>query len=516
MRTIGLLAGVTVCAISFGGCASNSGGSPTTEAPATTLSADQLDYIDCVDTLTDATMQMSIVGGDHDGGFQSIVRAFGTESEEMDLVVSLLSPTAQQAMAEGVDAALADLSPKVQNGCALMHPTGVVPLVQPSSPETRTREDRAAECASVVLGSMIDAFNRMTDGIDDDGSRNAIVEISSTYGSNSVEFAVISDLWNDFISTGQRNGLDAAINSIDTAAACTTGYELATVAAADDSPPPSTSVTTPRPVANDPNEDATTGSGESRPDTGAAPQGSLEVSAGSVAGVRLGQDLKAVKSTIDAVLGSSGDGPWELGTCTTNDTTVSWISGLAIFFDPGQVMYGYSFSDLSPGGGPGWAPDIDLAGSGLGWGASQEDISAAFPNYSQDPLLGDMIIELEDGLLRLRFEQNGLSYVGAGDICSPGGQQVDTTTKGETPPGCPIGGVDVLREGDGSPTACPAVLDAQTYLNQYGYAVAADGRFGPATTTAVRQFQTDHGLDADGLIGKKTWAQLSEARSWDA
>lgn len=37
-----------------------------------------------------------------------------------------------------------------------------------------------------------------------------------------------------------------------------------------------------------------------------------------------------------------------------------------------------------------------------------------------------------------------------------------------------------------------------------------DGIFGPETETAVRQFQTENGLTADGIVGPLTWARVSE------
>lgn len=52
---------------------------------------------------------------------------------------------------------------------------------------------------------------------------------------------------------------------------------------------------------------------------------------------------------------------------------------------------------------------------------------------------------------------------------------------------------------------------AQTELKQRGYNLGicgVDGDFGSATEAAVKQFQRDWGLEADGIIGPKTWAML--------
>jgi hypothetical protein len=54
-----------------------------------------------------------------------------------------------------------------------------------------------------------------------------------------------------------------------------------------------------------------------------------------------------------------------------------------------------------------------------------------------------------------------------------------------------------------------AVRAAQYMLhNKYGYSIAVDGIFGPATNTAVRDFQTKYGLNVDGIVGPKTWQAL--------
>ena len=56
----------------------------------------------------------------------------------------------------------------------------------------------------------------------------------------------------------------------------------------------------------------------------------------------------------------------------------------------------------------------------------------------------------------------------------------------------------------------------QTLLIQRGYDLSpygADGSFGNKTLSAVKQFQNDNGLTADGVVGAKTWAALLDGKT---
>lgn len=61
-----------------------------------------------------------------------------------------------------------------------------------------------------------------------------------------------------------------------------------------------------------------------------------------------------------------------------------------------------------------------------------------------------------------------------------------------------------LRKGDSGDD----VRDLQELLNQYGYKLEVDGKFGAKTESAVKAFQQSHYLTPDGVVGEKTWAAL--------
>ena len=51
----------------------------------------------------------------------------------------------------------------------------------------------------------------------------------------------------------------------------------------------------------------------------------------------------------------------------------------------------------------------------------------------------------------------------------------------------------------------PAVQAWQQQINQRGYSIDCDGFYGPQSKNACIAFQRDHGLVADGIVGKATW-----------
>lgn len=69
----------------------------------------------------------------------------------------------------------------------------------------------------------------------------------------------------------------------------------------------------------------------------------------------------------------------------------------------------------------------------------------------------------------------------------------------------PVAGLRVLGDGDTGED----VKILQAMLNLRGYDCGkVDGIFGSKTEDAVRRYQKDNGLTADGIVGKNTWRKL--------
>lgn len=94
-------------------------------------------------------------------------------------------------------------------------------------------------------------------------------------------------------------------------------------------------------------------------------------------------------------------------------------------------------------------------------------------------------------------ELRQLAHLGAG-----GGDS--TTPAPQQPTAPPVTGAPVLKANSRGTD----VVTAQELLNASGGRIDADGEFGPATTAAVRTFQTTKKLPADGIAGPRTWSLL--------
>ena len=60
------------------------------------------------------------------------------------------------------------------------------------------------------------------------------------------------------------------------------------------------------------------------------------------------------------------------------------------------------------------------------------------------------------------------------------------------------------------------VTELQKLLNQNGYTLDVDGKFGPKTQAAVKDYQQKNSLAVDGIVGNNTWGALTKASTTSA
>ena len=77
----------------------------------------------------------------------------------------------------------------------------------------------------------------------------------------------------------------------------------------------------------------------------------------------------------------------------------------------------------------------------------------------------------------------------------------------------------ILRPKDGLPSGRvwlrSVVRTVQKALVEAGYELQVDGRFGSGTSSALRSFQHDLGLEVTGTVDRQTWDELSTSSAWD-
>jgi peptidoglycan hydrolase-like protein with peptidoglycan-binding domain len=67
-----------------------------------------------------------------------------------------------------------------------------------------------------------------------------------------------------------------------------------------------------------------------------------------------------------------------------------------------------------------------------------------------------------------------------------------------------------VKDDRDRPTLRRGAVGDLVKIIQAAVRVAVDGQFGPITEAAVRQFQRDHKLVPDGIVGPKSWAEIDK------
>jgi peptidoglycan hydrolase-like protein with peptidoglycan-binding domain len=119
-----------------------------------------------------------------------------------------------------------------------------------------------------------------------------------------------------------------------------------------------------------------------------------------------------------------------------------------------------------------------------------------------------VVLAIITGAVLLAIEPGDGFPTGAGISTSSGDGTTVTTTATTAPKSTTTTTVARPTLQEGTPdTGNTTTL--QTRLKQLGYDVTIDGSFGGGTTAAVKAFQTNNKLPANGVVDQATWNALS-------
>lgn len=96
------------------------------------------------------------------------------------------------------------------------------------------------------------------------------------------------------------------------------------------------------------------------------------------------------------------------------------------------------------------------------------------------------------------------AYLVPGDILLNDGAHTATNLGIGSSSGYSSGGGSSSSSGLGKNITSTPTKDIQSMLNEAGWSLTVDGSFGPATTKAVKEFQTLYRIDVDGIVGNTT------------
>lgn len=134
--------------------------------------------------------------------------------------------------------------------------------------------------------------------------------------------------------------------------------------------------------------------------------------------------------------------------------------------------------------------------SGCAGGRSRQELTRL---QSQVGLLDERVTQLERAGLGGGFS--------GGSVSEPAMEEAGTTVGGMTP--AKTSSSLSKKASTAASSLKPTTREVQHALKNAGfYQGPVDGKTGPVTRDAVKEFQRVHGLTDDGVVGKQTWAKL--------
>ncbi len=114
--------------------------------------------------------------------------------------------------------------------------------------------------------------------------------------------------------------------------------------------------------------------------------------------------------------------------------------------------------------------------------------------------LEDSLVKKEQQISDLKYQIDDLNFQ-IKNLKKP--DSLSTTTAADLSAKSPAAKPDDIIRVNADPKDIQRALSAAGY-----YQGSIDGKIGQKSQKAIKDFQRDHGLKADGVIGQKTWAEL--------
>ena len=204
---------------------------------------------------------------------------------------------------------------------------------------------------------------------------------------------------------------------------------------------------------------------------------------------------------------------WSLNNAMKNSSIAYSTNRTAIGFKDGKLALYIGTDDMTPKtlynylNGLGWSDIMMLDGGGstqgyLGSG-KQITSSRCVHNYIC-VYLKKKNTSTDDSESNTGSSSNSGNTGSSSGSSNSGSSSSDQIEQGKNPYPVPTRAIQYYTTGND-------VKWVQYQLNVHGYKVDVDGSYGPASLSAIKQFQKDHGLEVDGSCGPATQAELKKA-----
>jgi hypothetical protein len=230
--TLARTVAITLITLGLSGCSGSEDAGTVSAAPATTT-AEQSEFVRCVDVITTAVMTDLTDDSGVLVGSGQVIRVYGRSGPEHAAYTDVVSFALTTMMRDGMQAAEAGVDQQAAAACAQIHPDGAIAL-ESATTLALSVEQQIDECVGAVSQALTDTFLAATDG--DPATQGPVGDLARVYGANSAIWSAFSDLSGPFMLAATDQGLDAGLASTDVTGTCTTYVDANSASGASTDP----------------------------------------------------------------------------------------------------------------------------------------------------------------------------------------------------------------------------------------------------------------------------------------